>query len=131
MTSVLTKKMRLCSADLQRILRPNMFLSRKSALCGSVLFASTEVMRRPRSDSPLHIDIENTYHIRPEKYNASAWCLLPATPLERWPQVCRVKITFELLRTTSFVSTKMNSMKCFVNWIPLNTHVRMNSTTLP
>ena len=76
--------------------------------------------------SPLHIDINNTYHIRTEKQNASARRLLPATLLERWPQVFRVKITFESLRTTSFVSTKTNSMKCFVNWIPLNLHVRLN-----
>ena len=43
-------------------------------------------------------------------------------------QICCVKITFDLLLTTSFVSTKTNSMKCFVNWIPLNTHVRLNKT---
>jgi len=30
----------------------------------------------------------------PEKYNASPWRLLPAAMLERWPHVCRVKITF-------------------------------------
>jgi len=36
----------------------------------------------------------------------------------------------ELLRTTSFVSTKMNSMEYFENWtqVPLNTHVRLNTT---
>jgi len=48
--------------------------------------------------------------------------------LERWPQVCHVKITFELLRISAFVSTKRNSMKGFVNCIPLNTHVRLNTT---
>jgi len=47
---------------------------------------------------------------------------------ERWPQVCRVKIMFGLLSNNWFVSTKMNSMKCLVNWIPLNTHVRFNKT---
>ena len=46
----------------------------------------------------------------------------PCMP-ENWPQVCRVKITFELLRTICFVSMTTNSMKCIVNWIPLNTHV--------
>ena len=30
--------------------------------------------------------------------------------------------------TTSFVSTKTNSMKCFVNWIPQNSHVLLNKT---
>ena len=34
MTSVLAKRMRLHSADFWRILRPNTFLNRKSALCG-------------------------------------------------------------------------------------------------
>jgi len=82
--------------------------------------------------------------------------------ISRWPHVCRVKITFELLRTffffciwhtafirhskysrnehkwwpeatgrsttTSFVSTKTNVMKYFVNWIPLNSHVRSSRT---
>jgi len=34
--------------------------------------------------------------------------------LQRWPLVCRVKITFELLLTDCFVSTTTNSMKCLV-----------------
>ena len=38
------------------------------------------------------------------------------------------KITLKLLRTTSFVSTKTNSMKCFVNWISLHSHVRLDQT---
>ena len=42
---------------------------------------------------------------------------------ERWPQVCRLKITFELLRTICFVSITTNLMKCVVKWIPLNTHI--------
>jgi len=47
---------------------------------------------------------------------------------ELWPQVCRVKITCELLLTICFVSTTTNSMKCLVNWIPLKTHVRFENT---
>jgi len=43
-------------------------------------------------------------------------------------QVCRVKITFGFPPNNWFVSTKTNSIKCFVNWIPLNTHVRFNQT---
>jgi len=42
-----------------------------------------------------------------------------------WPQVFRVKITFELLLTICFVSTTTNSMKCLVNWIPLTSTVRL------
>jgi len=50
-----------------RILRPNTFLNRMSALCGRMLFASTEVMHRPRFDFSLRIDIKNTYQLRMEK----------------------------------------------------------------
>jgi len=67
MTSVLAKRMRPRSADFRRILRPNAFLNQKSALCGRILSASTEVMHTPRSDFPLHIDIKNIYQIRTGK----------------------------------------------------------------
>jgi len=46
--------------------------------------------------------------------------LPPAAMVERWPQVCRVEITIELLLTIS--------MKCLVKWIPLNMHVRFYQT---
>jgi len=39
----------------------------KSALRSRIVFASTEVMYRPRSDFPLHIDIQDIYQIRTEK----------------------------------------------------------------
>jgi len=48
--------------------------------------------------------------------------------LERWPQVCRVKITFTLLPTIFFVFTTMNSMKYLVNWIPLRIRGRSRNT---
>ena len=51
--------------------------------------------------------------------------------LKRWPQFCRVKITFTLPPTNSFVSAMMNSMKCLVNWIPLRIHVRWKYLTPP
>jgi len=47
-----------------------------------------------------------------ENLNASAQRLLPADMLERWPQVCRVKITFTLLLTNRFIPMKKKSMKC-------------------
>jgi len=58
--------------------------------------------------------------IRVEKLNASACRLLAAAMLERWPQVCGVKITFEVLPTNLFIFTKTNLMKCLsnINWIP-------------
>jgi len=131
-TSVLAKRRRLRRAVFRRILRPNTCLNRKSALDGCIPFASTEVMRTPRSDFPLHIDVKETYQIRMGRFDASARRLLSATLLERWLQVCHVKITFELLRTTLFVSTRTNLMKCVVNWIPLNSHVRSKQNpTLP
>jgi len=47
---------------------------------------------------------------------------------ERWPQVCRVKVTFELLRAICFVSITTNSIEYVLNWIPLNTHVGFENT---
>jgi len=97
---------------------------RKLGLRSSILFESPKVMQRPRFDSSLHFDRRKIQHIRTEKSNASTRRLLVAVISECWPQVCRVKITSELLLTICFVSTTTNSMKCLVNWIPLNTHVR-------
>jgi len=61
--------------------------------------------------------------------NASAQRLLPADVLERWLQVCCVKITFTLLQTNCFASTTANLMKCPLNWIPLRIRVRSRNVT--
>jgi len=66
------------------------------------MLASPEVVHRPRSDPPLHFDIRNLWQTRTQKYNTSSWRLLPVDMLERWPQVCRIKITFTLLLTNYF-----------------------------
>jgi len=66
----------------------------------------------------------------PEKQNTSARRLLPATMLDRLPQVCRVKITLELILAICFISTTAHLTKCLVNWIPLNTHVRQTNLTI-
>ena len=50
--------------------------------------------------------------------------------LERWPQVCLVRIMFTLLPTNYFVSTTMNSKKCLVNRIPLKIRVRLRNKLL-
>jgi hypothetical protein len=42
-------------------------IRRKSALRSDILFASTEVMHRSRSDSSLHLEIKNMEQIRTEK----------------------------------------------------------------
>jgi len=49
--------------------------------------------------------LKSTCRAAPEKYNASARRLPPTAMPERWPQVFRVKITFESLLTICFVST--------------------------
>ena len=95
----------------------NMFgrkICRSLPMRGGIMFASTEVEHRPRSNSPLHSDIENIWQIRTPKSNhdASTQRLLPADIFEtrRWPQVCRFKITFALLLKNCFVSTRTNLM---------------------
>jgi len=59
MTSGFAKRMRLRSADFRL---KNVFdrqIRQKSALRSRILFANPEVMRRPRSDSPLHFGTGN------------------------------------------------------------------------
>ena len=130
-SSKLAKTTPLHSADFRQILRPNTFTNRKSLLRSGILFASFELMHRPRCDCRLYFDIGNLQQICTDKWNAARRLHAAAMP-ERWPRVCRVKITFELLLTICFVSTTTNSMKCLVNWIPLNTHVRVEQNlTLP
>ena len=79
-----------------------------------ILFASAQVVYTTKSDSPLYFVLGNIWQIRSQKWSASAWCLLPAHMLERWPYVCSVKMTFTLLQTNRFVSTTTNSMKYLV-----------------
>ena len=65
-SSVLSKRMTLRSADFQF---KNVFGRRirwKLALRSGILFENTELMHRPRSDSPLHFDINNIHQIRTE-----------------------------------------------------------------
>ena len=83
-------------------------------------FASTELMQRPRSDSPLHFDIKNIYQIRTEKSNASARCLLPATLLENLPSQDHVWIT--TVQWVLFHKNKFDEMLCKN---PVNTQVRL------
>jgi len=79
----------------------------------------------------LYILILGTYSKFARKNNflaCSARRLLFAALLQRWPQVCRVKITFRVLLTIRFVSITKISMKCVVNWIPLRIRVRSRNT---
>jgi len=104
------------------------FFSRKSPLRIGSPNTSTEVVHRPRSWHPLHFDIRNKQQICSEKQFSSARRLRSEALLERWPQVCRVKITFTNLPTNRSVSTTKISMKCVVNWIPLRIRVRSRNT---
>jgi len=95
-------------------------------MCVGILFASTKVVQRPRSHSPLNFGIRHIWQICTPKWYASARRLSSAALLE----VCRVKITFTLQPTNHFVSTTTNWMKCLVNWIPLRSRVRSRNTQL-
>ena len=85
-----------------------------SPLRSGILFAISDVMQRPRSDS-LATFRHREHVANPEIYNVSARRLLSASMPERWPQVYRIKITFRLLPNNWFVSTKTQLMKCCVN----------------
>ena len=54
--------------------------------------------------------------------------MLSAALLERWPQVCRVEITFTKLPTNRCVSTTKLSVKYVENWIPLRIRIRSRNT---
>jgi len=85
----------------------NMFggeVRRKSPLRSEILFASSEFMRRPWSDFPLHLEhIANLYT---KTHNSVIRRLLPAAMPERWAQVCCIETTFGLLLNNWVVSTK-------------------------
>ena len=66
----------------------------------------------------------------PEKKNSSARRLLSTALLERWPQVCRVQITFTKLLTNCSVSTTKKWIKCVINWISLRIWARLTNTQL-
>jgi len=77
----------------------------------------------------LYILILGTYSKFDRRNNfPSLGVCLPQHWLERWPQVCCVKITFTKVPTNRFVSTTKISMKYVVNWIPLRIRVRSRNT---
>jgi len=71
-------------------------------------------------------NIFKTFAILRGKTLALGVCFVVAL-LERWPQVCYVKITFTELLTNRFVSTtkKIDEMRCL---IPLRIRVRSRNT---
>jgi len=84
MASGLAKRMPLRSADFRRILRPNTFKNRKSALRSGILFANPEVMHRPTllHPTPLYISTSETFSkfVRKNKMLALGVCLPQPCP---------------------------------------------------
>ena len=116
-TSGLAKRMPLRIGEFWRILLPNTFPNRKSALCIGIFFASPQIMHRFRSDYLLHFDTWNIWQIRTGKWNASTRRLPPAARALAGglPRQDHVWITTDIC----FVSTTTNSMKCLDWWLLL------------
>ena len=102
------------------------FFNQKSQLRSGILFASTEVVTIPRCD-PSNFGYYE--HIAKSHGKIKCYCSAFASRrhAERWPHVCRVKITFGLILTIRFISTKTNSIKCLVNWNLLRIHERLKN----
>jgi len=84
--------------------------------CAAVLFSQVPKKYTDLDLSLLYILILETFcKFARNNFFLIFLCLLPADMLERWPQVCHVKITFTLLPTNCFVSTTTNSTRCLVN----------------
>jgi len=105
--SVLAKRMPLHIGEFRRILRRNTF-SIGSRPPAAALYLQVPKMYTDLDLICLCILILESYGKFVWKTNC--WCSASAM-LERWPHVCRVKITFGLLSKNRFVSTIPNSMK--------------------
>jgi len=120
MTLGLEKRMPLHSGDFRF---QNIFgreICGELPLQSGILCASPEVMHRPCGASinlnpffVFFLTLRACYRV---VKNAIARHLLSAAMLERWPQVCRVKITLERLRKNWFLYTQTDSTKCFVGF---------------
>jgi len=106
-----------------RSLRPNMFLDCKSPACGSILFASTEIVNRPKSHW--------TFLLIVEIYSKCVWKNKMRALGVCFPQLyssagCMFAATRSLLdyywQIGSFL--QRTSMKHLVNWLPLRIGVR-------
>ena len=117
--------MLLRSADFRRILRPV-----GSWHCVAAFFSQVPV-------KCIDLDLTIIYNLIVGTYTRFEWdnkllalgvyfpqpCSMPC-----WPHVSRIQVTFGLLPTNLFVSTRTNSMKCLVNWISLRICVRSRNT---
>jgi len=66
---------------------PTHLIRWKSALRSSIPFASPEVVHKPRSDSPLHFDSQNTCQIRMASTRLQRAKTLPQHPQVLWESV--------------------------------------------
>jgi len=92
-----------------------------------VLFFNVKLKLRRFSSGKNILGSENIYTTHNQQFHWDVlrrwWLIICRVKITF---VCCVKITFKLLRTTFSVSIEANLMKCFVNLIPLNSHVRLN-----
>ena len=133
-TSGLLKRMRLCSADLRQILRPNIFFNQKSALrsriplarfligsqhCASIFFLQVQKLCTD-------LDLSLLYTLILATYTKFVWenKMLPCSSAARRFATLKSRLHF-FRRIVSFSTT--NSMKCDVNWIPLKIRVRLRN----
>ena len=128
MTSVLSKRMQLHSAD------SDLKTCLAAKFVGSWHDAAVFFLQVPKSCTDtdlilLYILILGTYSkFDRNKKKASARCLIAVAIHKLLLQAGCVKISFGWLPNNWFVSTKTKSMKCFVNWIPLKPHVCLDQT---
>ena len=123
------RRMQLCSGEFRQI-QPNTFF--QPALCSRIFFVQVPKSCTDLNPTLLYVSMLRTYSrfVQKNEMLALGVCFMP----ERWPQdhhQGQVKITFELLQNIWFVSTRTNSMKCFVNWIPLNMHTFIRTKPNP
>jgi len=99
----------------------------RSRHCAAAFFLQVPKSCTDLDPTLLYISTFGTYSrfVRKNKMLALGVCLPQS---RRATQVYHVKITCELLLPICFVSTTTNSMKCLVNWIPMNAHVRFENT---
>ena len=96
--------------------------------CAAVLHTQVPKLCTDLDLGLLYILILGTYNkfARENNFLSLGVCFpqLSAALLERWPQVCCVKVMFTKLPMNRIVGTTKISMKYVVNWIPLRIRVR-------
>ena len=105
----INKYLNSCSGDFWEKLCFARRRTRNLELRNGSLYASTQKVHRPRSQSPLLFVLKTYSKFARKICFSSARRLLPAALFEHWPQVCRDRTTFAFPPTNCLVSTIMNS----------------------